>query len=118
MALTRTVIGTNDDGSVRYHNAWTPLEGESTIHVIQTGPVAGSVQLDDGTVYDVTPEHIQVSELDGGRHAKAVDFHIAKMHEASGALTRQAHGDDWTGSPASIAGDESGYTVVPGDVVA
>ena len=115
MALTRTVEGINDDGSVRYHNAWTPLEGESTIHVVQTGPVAGSVKLDDGSVYDVTPEHIQVSEKPG--HPEAVAFHIAKMHESSGKLTQIVHGDDWTGTAAAVSGDEAGFTVVPGSEV-
>ena len=114
MGLIRTVEGTNEDGSVRYNNSWTPLPGESTIHVVQTGPVAGSVSLADGTVYDVTPEHIQVSEVDAGRHAVEVAYHIAKIHESSGRLTTIVHGDDWTGTPATVQGDASNFTVVPG----
>lgn len=100
------------DGTLRIENRWTPLEGESTIHVIQTGPVRGYVELADGTAYDVTPEHIQVSEKDG--HVEAVHYRIAKMHEASGHLTHILHGPGWTGSAATIDGDESGFSIVAG----
>jgi len=38
----------------------TPGSIESTGHVLLTGPITGSVELEDGTVVDVTPGFIEV----------------------------------------------------------
>lgn len=108
MGLTRVKIGKNEDGSDRYENQWTP-GSDGQIHVVQTGPVSGSVRLEDGTVYDVTPEHIQV---DKEEHGPAVAFHIAKMHEASGKLTSLVHGPDHDGPAPVVVGDEAAHEVV------
>jgi len=74
-------VKTRVDGTRENH--WTPLDGDETIHVIQTGPVSGPLSLADGTVYDVTPDHIQVHP----HHVDHVNFGIAKMHEATGKWT-------------------------------
>lgn len=63
----------NDDGSPHLINTWTPLPGETTISVVQTGPIRGAFT-HDGTTYDLTPEHIQVSTKPG--HLEAVCAHI------------------------------------------
>jgi hypothetical protein len=77
MGLTQTIDGTNPDGTPHIVNTWTPLDGEESIHVIQTGDAKGPVKLADGTVYDVTPPHIQVSEKDG--HVEGVCAEIDKQ---------------------------------------
>ena len=77
MGLTQKLDGMNPDGSPHLINTWTPLDGEATIHVIQTAAAKGPVTLDDGTTYDVTPPHIQVSEREG--HVAAVCDEIEKL---------------------------------------
>lgn len=66
-----------NDGQVHYNYRH---EGEGGI--LLTGPVAGIVQLNDGTVYDVTPEVIEHAP----GHAEALLFHIDEMHKAAGRL--------------------------------
>lgn len=63
----------NPDGSPHLINSWTPLAGESSIHVVQTGLIRGAFT-HDGQTYDLSPEHIQVSEKAG--HLEAVCAHI------------------------------------------
>jgi hypothetical protein len=101
----------NEDGSPRFNNSWTPLEGDETIHVVQTGPINGTLLLADGTAYDVTPDHIQVKAV----HVDAIHYAIAKAHESSGKLTEFVHGPNWRGTPATVTGDETDFTVVPGE---
>jgi hypothetical protein len=56
---------------------YTPAKVESTGHVVMTGPITGSVTLEDGTTYDVTqpfvevdPDHAEeVAHLIGQRYA-------------------------------------------------
>jgi hypothetical protein len=102
MGLTKV---NHPDGTVE--NVWTPGP-DGQIHVIQTGPVTGSVILADGTVYDVTPEHIQV---DKAEHGPAVAFHIAKTHEASGRLGKLVHGEDYDGPALTVTGDETSHGI-------
>jgi hypothetical protein len=112
MGLTQTIDGRNADGTPHIHNEWTPLEGQTETHVVQTGPVRGLVILDDGTKYDVSPDHIQVS---GPAHRDAVCFHIAKMHEASGQLTDIVHGPGNDGPRVIVVGTESDYHLAHAD---
>lgn len=61
MTLQRFLIGTNPDGTPRWHYV-------SDGHVVVTDPAAsGPVTLNDGTTYDVTPDVIEVQSHD---HAK------------------------------------------------
>lgn len=70
MALTRTAIGTQPDGSLLYHYA-------SDGPVVITGPIRGLVTTSDGTAYDVSdavvevhPDHVdEVAALIGERYA-------------------------------------------------
>jgi hypothetical protein len=73
MTLTKTTI----DGQEVYQ--WS---GEPGGGVMQTGPVAGTVTLKDGTVYDVTPKIIEFAP----GHAGPLHHHIERMHQFSEAL--------------------------------
>lgn len=75
-----------------------------------TGPAAGTVTLADGTSYNVTPAAIHVASPE---HAKAVAYHIAKMHEASGKLGELVHGDlyDPEVHVVTVVGDETSHAV-------
>jgi hypothetical protein len=115
MALKQTLRAEpNPDGTPHVLNEWTPLDGEDTIHVVQTGPISGPVTMTDGTTYDLTPPHIQVSES----HKNEVHFHIAKKYEAEGRLTQIVHGPDWAGTPATVTGTPDSFSVVPGVLAA
>lgn len=72
MAVTKTYVGQNDDGTPHFHY-------ESDGHVVVTGPIYGQVTTEDGTSYDVSdavievasPEHAtEVARLVGVRHAE------------------------------------------------
>ena len=77
----------------------TPLDGDTTCHVAITGAVTGKVVMADGTEYDVTPAEIQVHP----RHTAAIDYAIARQHEASGHLETIIHGDG--SQPCALSGD-------------
>lgn len=74
MAITRTYIGQNEDGSPSFHYA-------STGHVVVTGPAYGPVTTSDGTVYDVSEQYIEVASPE---HAGEVAHLIGVMHEERG----------------------------------
>lgn len=57
MTITKTNIGTDDQGNPRYHYA-------SDGHVVLTGPATGAVTLADGTEYDVTEAVIEVASVE------------------------------------------------------
>ena len=83
MALTRTRLGTNEDGSPHFHYA---SDGDKP--VVFTGPnISGSVTLPDGTVYDVTPDFVEVEPGHEGHVAHA----IGVRHQEEG---HPLHGDD------------------------
>jgi hypothetical protein len=110
MTLTRELIGKNEDNSPHYHYTYDGPEGGG---LVRTGPVSGSVQLADGTVYDVGPEVIEHAP----GHGNAIAFHIAKMHEKSGHLTRIIHGEDYAGPLAvTVDGDESEFSLVHNEI--
>lgn len=57
MTLHKVNIGTNEDGSPRYHFH----SDDPTKPVVYTGPnINGNVTLPDGTVYDVSEHYIEV----------------------------------------------------------
>ncbi|HYS41926.1 MAG TPA: hypothetical protein VEO01_40430 [Pseudonocardiaceae bacterium] len=70
MAITKTYLGLNPDGSPHFHY-------ESDGYVVVTGPVYGSVTTEDGTDYDVSEAVIEVHP----DHAAEVADLIAQKQE-------------------------------------
>ena len=98
----------DENGRVKVNVIVTPLPGEETAHAVVTGRHArGVITLADGTLYDVTPEVIQVS----AQHTHAVGFHIAKKLEADGLLNEVVHGRDYDGPAVTVVGGESAHYV-------
>lgn len=60
---------------------FTPGSFVSDGHVVYTGPIRGSVETSDGTVYEVGPDYIEVESLE---HAGEVAHAIAVRHEEEG----------------------------------
>jgi len=56
--------------------------------VLLTGPVKGPVTLSDGTVYDVSPDVLEVSP----EHAGELSHHIGVRHELEGHPDHQRRG--------------------------
>lgn len=76
MAVTKIRLGTKDDGTPLYHYH----QDDPTKAVVITGPITGSVELPDGTVYDVTDEIIEVEP----GHELLVSNAIGERHVAEG----------------------------------
>lgn len=76
MAVTKIRLGTKDDGTPLFHY----LQDDPTKAVVFTGPVAGVVELPDGTTYDVTDELIEVEP----GHELLVSDAIGDKHVAEG----------------------------------
>lgn len=72
MALIKTRLGTNEDG--------TPLFHYSGEHVVITGAATGSVELPDGSTVDVTDA---VIEADSPEHAQEIADAIAATFGSS-----------------------------------
>lgn len=91
-------IGPND---VAYNYASS--DGQPTGFLL-TGAVAGTVVLDDGTAYDVTPEVIE-HELGKG-HGEAIAYHIHRMHQSAGRIPadQDTQFRDETGGAVPAAG--------------
>jgi len=79
VTMTKTRLGTNEDGTPLYHYA-------SDGHVVMTGPINGSVTVPDGTEYDVTEQFIEVASLE---HAGHVSHAIGVRHEDEGHPAHQ-----------------------------
>jgi hypothetical protein len=77
MALQKFNIGTNEDGTPRFH---FEHDGDPATRVVYTGPISGKVTLPDGTEYDVTDHFIEVAP----GHEGLVSCAIGKRHEAEG----------------------------------
>lgn len=60
---------------------YTPASIVSKGHVVLTGPIQGTVTLDDGTVVDVGPQVIEVSNEE---HAQEVAHLIALRYQEEG----------------------------------
>lgn len=73
MTLTKTNIGTNDDGTPRYHF-------HSDGHVVYSGPITGHVETADGTRYDVSDHFVEVHP----GHADEVAHLIGERYAAEG----------------------------------
>jgi len=75
MAITKTFLGLNEDGSPHFH--YSCPDG----HVVFTGPAYGPVTTSDGTVYDVSEQVIEVASPE---HAGEVAHLIGVIHEENG----------------------------------
>ena len=73
MAIEKEFQGWNPDGTPHVHY-------KSDGHVVLTGPIRGQVQLENGTVYDVTEPVIEVDP----NHADEVAHRIGLRYEAEG----------------------------------
>ena len=76
MAITKTYLGDNPDGSAHFHYDAGP-DGI----VLMTGPVNGPLTLPDGTVYDVTDPYIEVASEE---HAGLVSHLMGMRYEERG----------------------------------
>jgi hypothetical protein len=83
MAITKTFLRLNDDGSPHFHYA-------SDGHVVVTGPAYGPVTTSDGTPYDVSEQVIEVASPE---HAGEANHLIGLIHEERG------HPDHKDGTP-------------------
>lgn len=80
MAVTKTYVGLNEDGTPHFHY-------ESDGHVLLTGPVYGQITTDDGTSYDVSDAVIEIDPA----HAGELAHKIGVRHEEHG---HPDHGPD------------------------
>lgn len=85
MALLRVNVGTNPDGSPRFH-----YQSDGSAPVVITGPISGTVTTSDGTRYDVTDD---VIEVESHAHAGEVSHAIGVRHET------EIHPDHLDGEP-------------------
>lgn len=109
---TLNVEKTAEQGGRPYWDYYYEGPEDGSGHVFKTGPVAGSIQLSDGTVYNVTEDYIEVEP----HHAGPLNHHIAMMHEQSGALngpgfTFVHECDDNCGNEADPARMKSGKII-------
>lgn len=74
MTITKTRLGTSEDGTPLYHY-------ESDGHVVLTGPIVGTVKLANGTEVDVTDA---VIEVPSEKAAAEVVHLIGKRYAAEG----------------------------------
>jgi len=77
--MAKTLIGKNEDGTPHFRYVFDGPEGGG---VIRTGPIAATVALKDGTVYDLSEDF--VAHLPG--HAGPIMHHIERLHQRSGLL--------------------------------
>lgn len=76
MSVTKIRLGTKDDGTPLFHY----LQDDPTKAVVITGPITGTVELPDGTVYDVSDDLIEVEP----GHELLVSNAIGERHAAEG----------------------------------
>lgn len=92
--LSHDEAGTNPDGSVRRSYVYNGPEGGG---VLFTGPVSATVQLKDGSVYDLAPPVI--AHAPG--HLGPLLHHIEILQETAGRL-----GPDTAHACSDACGDE------------
>lgn len=79
MALEKIRLGTNEDGSPHYLYRQT----DPSMPLVITGPLTGTVELPDGTVYDVTDDVIEVNPGDELAVSDAIgERHVEEGHPA------------------------------------
>lgn len=102
MALQKTRLGTNEDGTPQYH-----YQGE---HLVYTGPhIEGEVTLADGSKVDVTELYV---EAESPAHAlqisDAIGKHFAKIGHPVHAATATAPEVPFFHTPSSVTHDKDG----------
>lgn len=71
----------NPDGRLRQHYDFSADDCTGKT-VLVTGPISGSIELEDGTQYDVTPDHILVAD----EHVEQLNQAILREHQVAGRL--------------------------------
>ena len=116
MTITRKVVTDangepilDENGRISVNHVVPPLPGEDIGMAVITGPHAkGVVTMADGTLYDISPEVIQVAQ----RHAGSpIGYRIAAKLAQDGVLEVAVHGKDYTGPTLVVVGDESAHHV-------
>lgn len=103
---TGSHVETDEFGTQLVVQDYTWDDSDGAAGVLRTGPISGSVQLADGTVYDVSPDVIDHAP----GHAQAIAYQIAKVHERTGRLTFLLHGDRYDGDcRVAVVGDENEF---------
>lgn len=75
MAIKKTFLGVNEDGSPHFHY-------ESDGHLVLTGPHYGLISVEDGTEYDISDPVIEVDSHEHGiQVANAIDARIASANQ-------------------------------------
>jgi len=89
---------------------------ESDGHIVKTGPIRGFVTLEDGTVYDINDEWIEVASPDHGaevahlialRHVEDGHPHDVELDEETGRMVQRPFVYDdthWKAHQAAQAG--------------
>lgn len=80
MTITKTRLGTNEDGTPLYH--YDCPDG----HVVITGPITGTVETKDGTVYNVDEHVIEIPAGAGGT--------VKRKTESGDTIEVPAHADE------------------------
>lgn len=100
MAIEKINIGTNPDGSAHYL-----IRSTTDAPLLITGPITGTVELPDGSVYDVTPDVIEVWPEAG--HELAISDAIGARHETEGH-PGHGGGEPFIATPSSLTHDADG----------
>lgn len=82
--MRKELLGTNPDGSPRYH--YIAEDGETLVF---TGPIVANLTMSDGTVYDVTDTFVPVADEHHDELVLAIGDHYAENghpHHAPGAV--------------------------------
>ncbi|MGN6607949.1 MAG: phage tail fiber protein [Jatrophihabitans sp.] len=108
MALQKFNIGTNEDGSPRFHFVH---DGDPDEAVVYTGPnIGGSVTVSDGTVYDLS-EHVTVVRKG---HEGEVSHHVGLRFESEGhPLHLEAGGEPFLHHCTAACGEQARPVVDP-----
>jgi hypothetical protein len=76
MALIKTRLGTNEDGTPQFHYSQT----DPSIPIVFTGPITGQVTIAGGVTYDVSEPFIEVQP----GHELLVSNAIGERHQNEG----------------------------------
>jgi hypothetical protein len=99
MALHKIRLGNNEDGTPHY----LYQQDDPSIPLVFTGPISGTVETPDGTVYDVTEPVIEVQP----GHELHVSDAIGQRHEAEGHPLHGAD-DPFVHTPSKLSHSKDG----------
>lgn len=83
--MIKTAVGTNPDGSTRFHYELTQEEHDDGYVALLTGPISGTLAVPDGTGYDVSEGAVAVRR----EHVGHLHVAILKAHHAAGRFLEQ-----------------------------